>query len=125
MEDTLAVDLTQDEFRDQIGSETSRMRLTDTTRRQYDSALQRFKRWLSDKHPELLNEDNDIQLPLPSVVITAFMYHAMLKVDTDALLGGSCYKTDRRFQSLHIMSLFLATLLEFNCSSSISRKHYI
>ena len=71
------VDLTQDDFRDRIGEETSKMRLTDSTRIQYASALDRFKRWLAYKYPELLNEEGNIILPISSSVTTAFMYHAM------------------------------------------------
>ena len=48
---------------------------------QYAAVLNRFKRWLSDNHPDLLDEGNDILLPIPSSVMTTFMYHEMLKVD--------------------------------------------
>ena len=57
------------------------MRLTERTRIQYASALNRIKRWLACKNPELLDEEGNIILPTPSSVMTAFMYHAMLKVD--------------------------------------------
>ena len=53
---TGTVDLTQDDFRDRIGEEMSKMRLTESTRIQYASALNRFKRWLACKNPELLDE---------------------------------------------------------------------
>ena len=78
---TGTVDLTQDDFRDRIGEETFKMRLTESMRIQYASALNRFKRWLAYKHPELLNEEGNIILPIPSSVMTAFMYHAMLNVN--------------------------------------------
>ena len=74
------MDLSQDEFRDNIGQETIKMTLTDSTRMQYSAALNRFKRWLSDNNPDLLDEGNDILLPIPSSVMTTFMYHAMLEV---------------------------------------------
>ena len=77
------VDLTQDEYRDKIGKETSNMRLAESTRTKYSSALNRFKCWLSDKHPDCNDEDNEVKLPISSSVMTTFMYHAMLKVDKD------------------------------------------
>ena len=75
------VDLTQEDFRDRIGEETSKMRLRESTRIQYASALNRLKRWHACKNPELLDEEGNIILPIPSSVMTAFMFHAMLKVD--------------------------------------------
>ena len=48
---TGTVDLTQYDFRHRIGEETSKMRLTGSTRIQYASALNRFKRWLASKNP--------------------------------------------------------------------------
>ena len=78
---TTTMDLSQDEFRDKIGQGTIKTTLTDRTRMQYAAALNRFKRWLGHKHPDLLNEGNDVLLPIPSSVMTTLMYHAMLNVD--------------------------------------------
>ena len=73
---TGTIDLTQDNFLERIGKETSKMRLTDSTRCQYASTFNRFKLWLACKHPELLDEEGNIILPIPLSVMTIFMYHA-------------------------------------------------
>ena len=70
-----------DLFPDKIGQDTIKLTLTDSTIMQYSAALNRFMRWLSGNHPDLLDEGNDILLSIPSSVMTTFMYHAKLKVD--------------------------------------------
>ena len=54
------MDLSQDEFQDKLGQETIKTTLTDSTKMQYAAPLNRFKRWLSDNHPDLHAEGNDI-----------------------------------------------------------------
>ena len=102
------MDLSQDEFRDKIGQETIKMTPTDSTRIQYAAALNRFKRWLSNNHPDLLNEGNDLLLPIPSSVMTTFMCHAMFKVDKNGQ-----YSDPPEFYSLNDVNAYRNAIKNF------------
>lgn len=65
-----------------IGEETTRMRLSITTRKTYSAALKRMRTWLSANHPDCVVGDS-IQLPLPADVVKAFLFHSMLKVNPE------------------------------------------
>ena len=96
---TRTVDLTQGD--DRIDEETSKMRLTDSTRSRYASAVNHFKRCLASKHPELLDCDGNKILPTFSPIITAFMNHAMLNVD-----DNEEYISRQKFYSLYYVNAY-------------------
>lgn len=84
----------QTQFRDNVGVETKALRLTQSTRKQYASRIEAFKKWLMANHPGCISErylsedgdgleevEEDIVLPLPDLILDQYMAHCLLKVD--------------------------------------------